>query len=223
MEYFIKDERSLPFIILNKNNKHTYFRIRQDHLEVSKAKRLSKKDVLKVIELNFDKFYSKYIKQLKSILPNNKIILENKEYEIINTNDNAKDLRIVNNEIFINDNFKNIKQKKYYIYESHLKKMLKIIKPKIKLALINNNIKERPIRFGYFKSKYGSYHRIKDEITLNVILAKLDINYLYYVLMHEYAHTLVFNHSNKFYVELTNLMPNYRKYDKKLKQIAIYL
>lgn len=223
MDYFVKDGKSLPYVILAKNNKHTYFRLRSDHLEVAKAKSLSNRDVLRLIDYRFDVFYEKYIKKVKNKLPDNKIILQDVEFDIIKSNNNSKRLLITDNKIIINNNFKSSDEEKYFIYESHLKTMLEAISKDVSYVLRENDIKERPIRFGYFKSKFGSYHRIKDEITLNVILAKMDINFLYYVLMHEYAHTNVFNHSKKYYEQLAQLMPDYRKYDKLLKKIAIYL
>ena len=60
-------------------------------------------------------------------------------------------------------------------------------------------------------------------VRVNIVLAKAEINYLYYVIMHEYAHTKVFNHSKDFYNLLEKLMPNYKYYDKNIKKLSIWI
>ena len=78
-----------------------------------------------------------------------------------------------------------------------------------------------PVKLKYLKSKFGSYHRKNNEITLNTFLARLDKIFLVYVIYHEYAHALVFNHSKDFYHLLSEFMPNHKVYQKDLKKIAI--
>lgn len=221
MDVYIKEGKTLPYKILNKNNKHTYFRMRSDHLEISKSKKLNKEAVLKLIDLNFDKFYKKYAIVKNNTLPANEIMLEGRVLNIIK--DDINNIAILKDVVFVNENYDYGDKLKLKIYEHHLTNMLRNIDSQVLKVLRKNNIKPRPIRFGYYKSKFGSYHRINDEITLNLVLAKLDIKYLYYVLMHEYAHTEVFNHSKKFYDLLYKMMPEYKIYDKKLKKIAIFV
>ena len=62
MNEYYKNDKKISYIIISKNNKHTYFRIKKDYLEISKSKHLSNPDILKLVDLNFDHFYNKIIK-----------------------------------------------------------------------------------------------------------------------------------------------------------------
>lgn len=223
MNKHYKNGKYLSYIIKTKNNKHTYFRIKDGYLEVSKSKYLSNSEIIKLIDNRFDDFYNRIKELEEKIIPENKIILENVNYDLELKIGSKKSYQI--NDLIITVTYpkEDYLKAKQWIYLEHLKVMLNRIHNKVKETLENNNIKVRKLKFGYYKSKFGSYHRMKDEITLNIILAKLDINFLYYVLMHEYAHTKVFNHSKDFYTLLQKLMSNYKHYDKKLKEIAIYI
>lgn len=223
MNKYIKNGKELPYVIKVKNNKHTYFRFKEDYLEISKSKYLTDHEVIKLVDNKFDYFYEKLKKVNRLILDDYQIMLENNIYKIMLTTSVNKAYYIEDDKIYISHSSNNTEEIKKWIYKEHLNVMISRIELEINNILWANKIKPRKIRTKYFKSKYGSYHRKKDEVSLNIILAKLDIQYLYYVLMHEYAHTIVFNHSKDFYMLLAKLMPNYKLYDKKLKAMAIYI
>lgn len=223
MNEYYKNDKKISYIIISKNNKHTYFRIKKDYLEISKSKHLSNPDILKLVDLNFDHFYNKIIKNKQNILPENEVILEDVKYEVVINKSKIKTYNISNNIIYVNHPSNDNLIIKKWLYQNYLIEMIERIKKDYEKILKEHNIKPRNFKFGYYKSKFGSYHRKNDDITLNVVLAKTDINFLYYVIMHEYAHTKVFNHSKHFYDVLKKLMPNYKVYDKKLKEIAIYI
>lgn len=223
MNEIVNKGRVLPYVILNKTNKHSYFRVKETHLEVSKSRYLTKKDVLSYINNNFDHFYNKLTLIQSKILPDNIIMLEDITHHLIITKSKTNSYQIIGDTVYVNHKKDDIDVIKKWVYKQHIINMVNKITPNINQVLKLNQIETRNIRYGYYKSKYGSYHKKNNEITLNIILAKLDINYLYYVIMHEYAHTKVFNHSRDFYKTLGDLMPNYQIYDKKLKAIAIYI
>lgn len=218
-----ENEKEINYIIVNKKNKNVYFRFKNSYLEVSKPKRISEKYIEEYLTNNFDKFYIKYNEHLKSIPNNDEIILEDKSYKLNIVYNKKFSYEINDNLIIVNTNLSDLNKIKIKIYEKHLEEMLDKINPQLLTVLKNNNIEERKIKLKYYKSKFGSYNKKYNEITLNVILAKVNINYLYYVLMHEYAHTIVFNHSKSFYQTLEKLMPNYKFYDKNMKNISIWL
>lgn len=219
------NNKTLKYKIINKNNKHTYFRYKDDYLEISKSKNVSNDLVVNFLNENFNKFHNKYIDHLNSIPNNYEVILEEKSY-ILNIKTSKTFKYQINNEtnqIDVYSNFKNIDDIKLKIYHTHLVYMINKIEKDIKIVLKKNRIKPLPIKISYYKSKFGSYHKKKKEITLNLILAKANIKYLYYVIMHEYAHTKEFNHSKNFYKVLKKLMPDYEYYDKSLKDLSIWL
>lgn len=213
----------LPYKIINKNNKNTYFRYKDNYLEISKPYKITEQYITEYVTNNFNNFYNKYINHINSIPNDLEIILEEKSYQLIINNKRPFSFEIIDNKLIVNTTIKDITKIKKKIYEKHLLKMINQLSSQIDQVLKTNNIKKRPKVLKYYKSKFGSYHRVNDEITLNIALAKANINYLYYVIMHEYAHTKVFNHSKKFYKVLEKLMPNYKFYDKNIKNISIWL
>lgn len=219
----IVDDKEIKYILIKKNNKNTYFRYKDNYLEISMPKKLDEKIITDYLINNFDKFYKKYTTHLKSIPNKFEIILEEKKYKLIIKPGRKFNYKILNDEIISYYKKIDIELIKKKIYKEHLKTMINKINDDINLVLKQNKIKPLPIKISYYKSKFGSYHRNKNEISLNLILAKANINYLYYVIMHEYAHTKEFNHSKKFYKVLEKLMPNYKQYDKTIKDLSIWI
>lgn len=223
IKYIIQEEKILPYAIINKKNKNTYIRFNSDYIEISKSKHLTNAQVIKLIEKNFDTYYNKYLILKNGTPDEDEIILEEQKLKLIINKNTKFSYEIINDSLIVNSNKKNILDIKKQIYQRHLESMIERIKPAYSDVLTQHDINERLIKFGLFKTKFGSYHRISDEIKLNIVLAKANINYLYYVIMHEYAHTKVFNHSSNFYSLLEKLMPNYKYYDKRLKKLSIWI
>lgn len=67
-------------------------------------------------------------------------------------------------------------------------------------------------------SRWGSCHYQKNKITLNTDLVYYPLVCLEYVLLHEYLHFVVNNHSARFYELLAYHMPEYKKYKELLKR-----
>lgn len=219
----VKKDAEIKYVIINKDNKNTYFRFKNNYLEISKAKYVSEASIKDFLFNNFDKFYNKYLEHLNSIPNEAEIILEEQSYKINLIQSNKFSYNINENIINVYSKAIDITKLKKLIYKNHLLKMIESISAKVNLVLNLNKIKQRPIKLKYYKSKFGSYNKKHDEITLNIVLAKANINYLYYVIMHEYAHTKEFNHSKSFYKVLKELMPNYKKYDKTIKNLSVWL
>lgn len=67
-------------------------------------------------------------------------------------------------------------------------------------------------------SRWGSCHVNKGKIVMNSRLALYPERCSEYVFVHEYAHFVVPNHSPDFYAVLADVMPDYKKYMKILKE-----
>jgi len=74
------------------------------------------------------------------------------------------------------------------------------------------------IHFRKMTSKWGSCIPAKSKITLNMNLIYYPIQCLDYVLLHEYAHLIMPNHSERFYRIIEMRMPNYREIQKILRE-----
>lgn len=223
IKYLNVGDKTIPYIILNKDNKNTYFRFREEYLEVSKSKYVKEEYIVNYLKNNFDSFYQRYLKVVRNIPKKNEIVLEDKSYQLVINESKSFTYRIDQDQIIVNTKIKDLEKIKKKIYQQHLENMVKEIENDVNEILVKNNIKPLPIRYGYYKSKFGSYHRFNKEVTLNIVLAKTNIKYLYYVMMHEYAHTKHFDHSKNFYKVLKDLMPDYIYYHKSIKKLSIWI
>lgn len=74
------------------------------------------------------------------------------------------------------------------------------------------------IRIRKMKSRWGTCHPQKPEIILSELLIHVPGDCFRYVLLHEYAHLPVHNHSLEFYETVSSLMPQFRKAEKTLRE-----
>lgn len=220
MKIYEKNQKSLPYQVIFKKNKNAYFRVKPDGLYVTAPKK-SADAVLKVIDDRFDVFYEAYKRTLERLKPKNEIYLSGVKYDIVLIVQSTFHYEVKDNTINIYGNRDKLNLYIKKIYLDHVTSMTASILDEVNETLKKHGLKPRPIKFKYLKSKFGSYHRFNDEVTLNTFLATLDSNYLKYVLYHEYAHVVHFNHSKAFYDFLEKLMPDYKVYHKSLKKIAI--
>ncbi|MFU8792468.1 MAG: M48 family metallopeptidase [Acholeplasmataceae bacterium] len=220
MNVYEKNQKQLPYDIEYKAIKHTYFRIRKDHVHITTSKRTKKSVIIHYLDLHFDRLYQKLmIYQDKQ--DNQSISLWGKTYDI-NIHEGPFSYALIDNTCHIWHKNDAIDRLKKAIYFKELALKIPDIEQDLYPIISRDGITLRPIKIKYLKSKFGSYHRKKDEITLNAFLATMPIEYLTYVIYHEYAHILVFNHSKAFYDQLGKWLPNHKRYQKALKNIAIY-
>lgn len=69
----------------------------------------------------------------------------------------------------------------------------------------------------YLKSQWGNCYQKRNIITLNSRLAAFSEAVIRSVIYHEYCHFVYPNHSKDFYNLLSSVMPEWKKYDKELK------
>ncbi len=89
------------------------------------------------------------------------------------------------------------------IFEDSLTRMLELAK--------EYNIDRPEIYIRNMKSRWGSCNNQKKRIGLNVQLIKSDIKCIDQVVLHELAHFVSYDHSDKFYAVLNKLMPDWKE------------
>lgn len=68
------------------------------------------------------------------------------------------------------------------------------------------------------KGKWGSCTPAKAKIVMNMMLIHMPMQCIEYVLIHEYMHMICPNHSKRFYELIESRMPEYKKWQKVLKE-----
>lgn len=208
-EYNYKlSDKTFRLIIKYKKSKRRYFKIRMkidNSIEVSTNYNYDIEFINDVLNknknwiINSYKKHQKYIKyyeeqniHIDELFNNEKYLYLGKEYNIIN-----------------NFNYKKFfKEKEDVLYEMYVEKV--------------ENLSNPPsVKFKFLKGRWGSYNKIKHEITLNYYLLFFDEEIINYVIDHEITHILVFNHQKEFYSELSKRCPNYLKIKERLKMMTL--
>lgn len=73
------------------------------------------------------------------------------------------------------------------------------------------NVSSNKIRLKLMKTRWGSCNYNKKYINLNIELLTKNIDFIDYVVLHEYAHLFHPNHSKEFYNFIKKYKPNYEK------------
>ena len=205
---------------IRRNSTRITLRIKDGYLSFTSPYRLKEKEIIKMIDKNFDFI----IKELeKSKLKNEKkttIHYLGKEY-------NVKIIESKYNNIEINDfdfiiytkNNNDLYNKKivHEFYKTFLESYIshEIIKAK-NIYGIDFDIE---IKYKTVKSYFGNCYWNKRIIDFNTILAKYDPIYIKTVLYHELGHFFNHNHSNAFYYKCEMALPGFTKNDRALKRI----
>lgn len=77
------------------------------------------------------------------------------------------------------------------------------------------------IRFRKMVSQWGNCHPVKGVLTFNKNLMFAPLECIKYVVLHEFTHFIVANHSKEFYTELLRVCPDYKELKNKLNDIKI--
>lgn len=210
MEYEI-DGIKYQVVISRKANKNTYIRINRDNnIYVTTGYLTTKKAIYQLIERNqltISKMLKKHVNQQ---LRSEKFYYLGQDYDIIivPTIDN---IMIDNNKIYVKSN-------------DHLTKWLKTETSRLfkeRLDLIFNRFDEHlpypKLKIRRMKTRWGVCNRRNNAITLNSNLMNYDASKLDYVIIHELAHFIHFNHSSDFWNLVLKYCPDYKLIRKKLK------
>lgn len=207
--------KELPVTIVYKNNKHTYFRMNHLGLQVHAAKGIPKHIIEAHIQTQFNMFYEKYAKYINA---NQTFTLWGQNVEI-SFKTGQPNYKQFNNNIVIQHT--TYEKGILYVLQEEMKRYLKNNEDDIQKHLKHFHVNPRSYHLKYYKSKFGAYHKVHDKIYLNIYLATQNPAYIWYVMMHEYAHTKHFHHQKSFYDFLEQLHPNYKVIEKSLKSLVI--
>lgn len=210
MKYLVND-KYYEVVVTRKANKNTYIRLRDNKIFITTSYFVSDKQLIKLLDQHQD-FLIKNIAKIEAKKKKDEmyIILEEK-YDIIYIDDMCE----------VDHNNKKI-------YAPSLKAVDKLLLKETlalfeKRLLINYQLFEEKIplpklRLRKMKTRWGVCNRKDIKITLNTELLKYGIAEIDYVIIHELAHLVVFNHSQDFWKVVSKYCPNYKKIKKRLKE-----
>lgn len=216
MTKLVKGDQTLYIKVNEKNIKHTYIKQKDGYVEISKSSRMRMEPILKKIEDNFDFYYTKTLKKDETTLS-----LWGQDYALKWVESSQKKYIIEAKEIIIYAKSSDYCHFKDSILKAELQNYLSILQTEIQPILKEHGLYLVPIKVKKLKSKYGSYHKGNNEITLNSFLATIDKVYTKHVLLHEYAHQKVANHQRAFYQLLDKLYPPHKETQRNLKKIGL--
>lgn len=83
------------------------------------------------------------------------------------------------------------------------------------------NIKKPVLKLRRMKSRWGSCNYVKGIITLSANLIYCTKEQINYVIIHEFSHLLVHNHSREFYNVVEKYEPDYKRIRKEMNNINL--
>ena len=221
--YYI-DYKGKRFIFktqIRRNSNRITLRIRDSILSFTSPYRLTEKEIIKMIDKNYDLFILELEKaKIKNIVKSNKIHYLGNEYNVKIIESKYNNIEIIDNDFIIytkNNNDLYNKKLVHEFYKSFLESYInhEIIKAK-NIYGINFDIE---IKYKTVKSYFGNCYWKKNLIDFNTILAKYEPIYIKTVLYHELGHFFNHNHSNAFYYKCEMALPGFIKNDRALKKI----
>lgn len=208
------NDRDYEVIITKKiSTKNIYLRVKDDlKIYVTANKLTSDRKIWEVIKSNY-KFIEKRINILqKQKLKKEEFYYLGKKYDIVYSNNKSvllgEDKVLINKDYDIN---KWYKKEAKAIFQKELDKIYQMFPYKIPYPSLV--IREMKTRWGVCNTKLK-------KVTLNLGLIKKDLIYLDYVIVHELSHLIHANHSKDFWDVVAQVMPDYKKIRKELKNDA---
>lgn len=206
---FKYNDKDYEIVIVRKNNKNTYIRVKEDKIYVTTNYFTTKGAIKKLIDDNYNSIIKMIDKVNKRKVNENLFYLFGKHYDIIyNKVDSVK---IVDDKIYVKDESTFNKWFNGYIrttYSNHLEYWYNIFEEEIPIP----NLKIRKM-----KTRWGVCNTKNHNVTLNLELCRYNIACLDYVIVHELSHFIEANHSKKFWAVVEKYYPNYKTVRKSLR------
>ena len=216
--------RKYPVVIERKAIKNMYMRITQDQqISITCNYRLSDEQIDSFI-LSKIKWLESAIKKSEekanSISDGNKVKILGQEFDLYISQGSKDSCIIKGNQVIIT--VRNLTQQHvcavfYKTMASMLSRIIEQKKERWNRLLDDYRLSYPHFQIKKMKSRWGSCTPSKGLIVMNVMLMHYPIECIDAVLLHEYVHLIVPNHSKRFYQIIENNMPDYKRIHGMLK------
>ena len=191
----------------------------ENQIHISKPKRVSKRQIKTYLHDNKQWIIERCSKVNNLYETRNNYLTKDYVY-IYGNKHNIKevgqmDIQLIDNYILMNNDI-SLKKFNQFLNDTLLE-YVNIQRKHLDLIVENKNINKPIIMIKNMQGKWGSCYVHKDVIYLNSKLIHYPKFCIDYVLLHEYIHLIVPNHSRQFYELVEWYMPNYKEAIKYLK------
>lgn len=198
------DGQTYNVLVVKKNNKNTYIKIKDDMTIYVTTNYLTSKRVVKIILDNEKDFLRKALSRTRKKLEKEELFYYlGKKYDIILVP--FENTEVSNGKIFVKDE---------KTLEKWLKKETKRIfteRLEYNYNLFDEDIPFPKLKIRSMKTRWGVCNKRDNSVTLNSKLIKYSLHEIDYVIIHELSHFVHFDHSKEFWETVRMHMPDYKK------------
>ena len=206
------DGKYYEVMIVRKNNRNTYIRVKNGKIIVTTNYLTSTKNVEKIINDNISSIKKMINIDIKKMEKEEEFYYFGKKYNVIYGFSN---LEIIDDKIYVlnkKELEKWLKKDITRVYSNHLEYWYNKFTEDIPIP----NLKIRKMT-----SRWGVCNIRNHNVTLNSNLSKYDIDCLDYVIVHELSHFIHHNHSKSFWLLVSKYCFNYKDIRKEMKSFII--
>ena len=198
-------------LVIKKNNKNTYIKIKDDMTICVTTNYLTTKREVKTILDNEKLFLQKALSKAKKKMEKaSSFYYLGQKYDIIKVP--FDDIQLDSNKIYTKDDIM-------------LEKWLKLETKRVfnerltyNYDLFDEDIPSPKLKIRSMKTRWGVCNKRDDSITLNSKLIEYGVHEIDYVIIHELSHFVHFDHSREFWQTVEKHMPDYKKSVEVLKE-----
>ena len=198
------DGQTYNVLVVKKNNKNTYIKIKDDMTIYVTTNYLTSKREVKVILDNEKDFLRKALSRTRKKLEKEELFYYlGEKYDIILVP--FENTEVSNGKIFVKDE---------KTLEKWLKKQMKRIfteRLEYNYNLFDEDIPFPKLKIRSMKTRWGVCNKRDNSVTLNSKLIQYSIHEIDYVIIHELSHFVHFDHSREFWETVRLHMPDYKK------------
>ena len=205
------DGQTYNVLVVKKNNKNTYIKIKDDMTIYVTTNYLTSKREVKIILDNEKDFLRKALSRTRKKLEKEELFYYlGKKYDIILVP--FENTEVSNGKIFVKDE---------KTLEKWLKKETKRIfteRLEYNYNLFDEDIPFPKLKIRSMKTRWGVCNKRDNSVTLNSKLIKYSLHEIDYVIIHELSQFVHFDHSKEFWETVRRHMPDYKKAVNILKE-----
>ena len=202
--------------LIAKPIKHCYLRVKPDGvITLTHNKWIKKAAALELIDKNWNLVESKLAKlpKINDLSSGNIVYFLGQQHTLKIIIDKMARIEIIDEFLVLYTPSNDYETKFKIISAWYQKESKPILKKQYEdyLPLVSNwKITPPLLRYRTMKRRWGSYNKTTNTVTLNTSLVKVSPQIIDYIIAHELCHTIHFNHSREFYLELTKLHPTWK-------------